>query len=198
MHPVLVGLFGVLGAASVYQAAITTSENAERHHYWQVARAYSDLVSKPLLVVGMKRAAWQPANGDVTVDIDPLVTQVPGGVLADECALPFPSKMFGAVYNAHTLEHLETADDVEAAVNECLRVSDVSFFLAPSPYSITANLFCPSHKLRLWFDETNNRILVRPSNWQTGFGYHSGPSGRSVNQALIAYEPLKVPAIISS
>ncbi|MDD4986056.1 MAG: methyltransferase domain-containing protein [Dehalococcoidales bacterium] len=195
MHGALATLLVVLGSAAAYEGGIQIKENAERHHYWRVARAYSDLAGKPLLVVGMKRHIWQPPDGDVTLDVDPLVTTVPGGVCADERSMPFSDKEFGAVYNPHTLEHLATAEDVETAVNECLRVADVAFFLAPSPYSIAANFFCPSHHLRLWFDNDSNRIVCRPSNWQTGIGFHSGP--RKTGQALWACTPLKVPAIVT-
>lgn len=196
MHLVAKVLLSVLASATAYESGIYISENEERHHYWGVARAYSDLVGKPLLVVGMKRHAWQPSNGDVTVDIDPLVEQIAGGICADERAMPFKNKEFGAVYNAHTLEHLATGDDVELAVNECLRVGDITCFLAPSPYSIVANLFCPSHNLRLWLDNEDGRIVCKPSDWQTGFGFRSGPLGQAIGQAMVAYTPIKVPAVI--
>ncbi len=151
-------------ALATHEAGIQVKENVERHTYYNTARQYCDEVDKPLLVVGIKRHFWQPPNGDITVDIDPKVLNIPGGVLADEREMPFNDKTFGACYNAHTLEHLYTPDDVELAVNECLRVSDKVVFLAPSPYSIIANMLVPGHNLRLWFDPANNRMKVANKN----------------------------------
>ena len=194
MHLAVKILSRALIAASVYEGSIQLKENAERHHYWSLARAYSDLARKPLLVVGMKRHWFQPPNGDITVDIDHEVESIAGGIRADERALPFRDKEFGAVYNAHTLEHLATPEDVELAVNECLRVGDIALFLAPSPYSIIANFFCPSHHLRLWLDNVTNEIVCKPRNFQTGLGFHSGRV--LTGQAMLSYTPIRVPSII--
>lgn len=200
MHPAVIALLGIAGAAGLYEGGHLIKENSERNYYWSVARAYSNLVEKPLLVVGMRRWSWQPPDGDVTVDIDPQVLQVPGGVQSDERIMPFEDKQFGAVFNPHTLEHLASAEDVELAVNECLRVAEVGMFLCPSPYSIIANLFCPGHNLRLWFDNENNRIIVRHNSWRTGLGEHGGGQytgmGSVTGQAIIGYTPLKIPAIV--
>jgi Methyltransferase domain len=185
--------FGILSSAAVYQGGITVRENVERHHYWRVARAFSDLSGKPMLAVGMQRWSWEPPNPEAVVDIDPSVELLDGGTYGDERALPFRDKQFGAVYNAHTLEHLGTAEDVQAAVDECLRVADIACFLAPSPYSITASLFCPAHNLRLWFDSQNNKIVVKKNNWRTWLGPRGG--GQYMGQGLLAYEPLRVPLI---
>jgi len=180
-----------------YEGGMTIRENAERHKYYNQARQYADSVGKPLLVVGMKRFFWQPPNGDITVDIDPEVQNIPGGVWSDEREMPFEDKTFGAVYNAHTLEHLPTVEDVEIAVNECLRIADIGVFLAPSPYSMIANMFCPAHHLRLWFDQTNNRIRVTDNRWRTGIGIQSGDTSHQpptvVEQSLVTGE---VPEII--
>ncbi len=171
-----------------YEGGMAIRENVERHKYYNQARAYADSVGKPLLVVGMKRHFYQPPDGDVTADIDPRVEEIPGGVWADERDLPFSNKEFGAVYNAHTLEHMSSAEDVEKAINECLRVADVGVFLAPSPYSVIANFLCPSHYLRLWFDETNNSIKVTDNRYRTGLGYSSGDTSHppsKISQSLV-------------
>jgi SAM-dependent methyltransferase len=190
---------GLAGAVALYEVGHQIHDNYERSYYWDVARAYSDAVGKPLLVVGMKRWPWQPPDGDVTVDLDPAVLGIPGGVQANELSMPFSDKQFGACYNAHTLEHMASAEDVETAVNECLRVAEIAIFLCPSPYSIVANMFCPSHNLRLWFDNDNNRIIVRPNNWRTEIGWQPGPRNTAIEagQSMVAYEPLKVPLVIS-
>lgn len=181
-----------------YEVATLVRENIERHWWYTWCRQYCDAVGKPLLSVGMQRNSYEPANGDWTLDLDPQVLRLPNGVLADELDMPFPDKMFGAAYNAHTLEHLSSAEDIEQAIAECRRVSDYAVLLAPSPYGIWANLFCPTHKFRLWLDHTNNQIIVKPSEWQTGWGthYEKDTSSRSTNQAMLTYKPLPMPAII--
>lgn len=165
--------------ALAYQVGVTTREIHERHKYWRQARDYADYVGKPLLVVGMKRHAWEPSNGDVTIDLDPAVAQIEGGLVADERQIPFNDKTFGAVYNAHTLEHLATAEDVELAVNECVRVAERAVFLCPDPLNFVSHMLCPSHNLRLWFDQTNNRITVTDNGFRTGLGWSSG--GEAIN-----------------
>jgi hypothetical protein len=167
--------------ALAYQAGITVRQIVERHTYWKQARDYADSVGKPLLCIGMSRLPWHAPNGDTTVDIDPAVEAIPGGVCADERAMPFADEEFGAVFNSHTLEHLATAEDVEFAVNECLRVADKAIFLAPSPYDLLSNLYS-AHHLRLWFDQTNNRIKVTDNRWRTGLGFNAGPK---IAQALV-------------
>ncbi len=185
---------GGVGLIAVYQVTTSIRENAERHWWYDWSRQYCDTVGKPLLSVGLQRWSMFPPDGDYTLDIDPEVLAVPGGVLGDECDMPFPDKMFGVAYNPHTLEHLNTAEDIEKAVSECRRVADYAVLLAPSPYNIYSNLFCPSHNFRRWFDSDRNEIVVRPSEWQTGFGEHY--SSRGTGQAMITFEPLPLPAII--
>ena len=175
-----------------YEGGMALRESVERHTYWRQAREYADSVGKPLLVVGMKRHFWEPDNGDITADIDPVVQEIEGGVWADERELPFEDKAFGAVYNSHTLEHMATVEDIEQAVNENLRVADKAIFLCPSPYGIYGTLFCPAHNFRIWFDQANNRIRVTDNRFRTGFGYqpaagdtnHPPPSTR-ISQAFV-------------
>ena len=193
-------LLGALSAAVVYEGAIQLSEIAERAKYWQLARAYCDAVEKPLLRIGIRRGPFEPPNGDVTLDVDTKVLDIPGGVHGDERAMPFRDKEFGIAFNEHTLEHLHTAEDVELSVNECRRVADYAILLCPSPYSWYASLFNPTHYLRLWFDPANNKIIVRPNNWNTGIGFvHEGDTGsigKTTGQAMIIYDPINIPAII--
>lgn len=161
-----------------YQGTVTVREHIERHVCWKRARCAADTSRKPLLVVGLQRFFWDPPNGDATIDIDPAVASIVGGVVADERNIPFPDSYFGACYNAHTLEHLASAADVQKAVNECTRVADVTYFLGPSPYSIIGNFFCPAHNLRLWFDPAQNRIVVAENRYWTGLGYNMGNIGQ--------------------
>jgi len=165
-----------------YEAGMITRQIGERIRYYKEARAYADTVGKPLLNIGMQRAPWQMPNGDVTVDLDPKVLTIPGGVMTDERDMPFGDKEFAIVVNSHTLEHLPDAQSVEQAVNECLRVADKAIIICPSPYELISNMFCPGHHLRLWFDQTNNRIKVTDNRWKTGLGYNYGPK---ISQAMV-------------
>lgn len=147
-------MWEVIKLLLAYEGCIQISENIERHECWKQAREYSDKVGKPLLVIGMKKIFWQPPNGDITIDIDPCVNDISGGVCADECNIPFADKTFGAVYNAHTLEHLKTPDNAIQAIRECQRVADKVFLLYPNPYSIISNIH-PEHNLRLKLDKSD-------------------------------------------
>jgi len=155
---------GALGAlltlAALYETSIQVKENIERHDYFNSAREYSRSVNKPLLCVGMKTKFWQPPDGDVVVDIDPAVLQIRNGIQADIRKMPFSDKQFGACYVSHVLEHLDSMQDVDMAVRECVRVSDKVVFLCPSPYSLFG-VFAPEHKLRIWFDSGNNQVGVK-------------------------------------
>ena len=179
-------VLGIVGAAVAYQAFFTIKENIERHTHFNAALAFARLVDKPLLVVGLQRRFWEPPNGDVTVDIDPEVLTIEGGVLADVKNMPFTDKRFGAAYVAHILEHMETVLDVETAVNECMRIADRVYFLCPSPYGIISNFFCPSHYLRIWFDQASNTITVADNNYRISWipkwnGQYENP----VKQSLV-------------
>ena len=199
-------VLGVLGGAAVlvvaHEVFIQVSEFNERKRYWEIARAYCDITGKKLLRVGIRRSSLEPPNGDVTIDIDMKVLDIPGGVHGDERVMPFADKEFGVCFNEHTMEHLNTPEDVELAVNECLRVADVAMFLCPSPNSLWSNLFNPTHNLRLWFDNEHNRIIVRKNTWETGLGFvykgDTGGMGGSLqaSQAMIGYTPIKVPAVL--
>ena len=148
----------ILLVVSGYELSLQAREIAERHHYYNIARKYCDEVGKPLLRIGIKRSPLEPPNGDYTLDIDPIVLSLPGGVLGDERSMPFANKQFGVSFNEHTLEHLHNIEDVKAAISECCRVADHAILLAPSPYSIIG-LLHPDHKLRMWF-KNNNKIVV--------------------------------------
>jgi hypothetical protein len=189
----------LLIGALLYEGTIGATELHERFNNWNWARDYCDQVGKPLLRIGMHRGPFEPPNGDYTLDVDPAIEDIPGGVLGDERNMPFCDKQFGVCFNEHTLEHLHDAQSVEMAVNECRRVADYAVLLCPSPYSIYATLFCPSHRLRLWFDNKNNRIVVKPNTWATGFGWvYEGDTGgaRITQQMILNYDEMKLPIII--
>lgn len=170
---------GVVGLGLLaYEGIIALSESAERHSTYRMAREYCDSVNKPLLRIGVRRGITEPPMGDVTIDIDPIIESFPGGVLGDERDMPFEDKEFGACFNEHTLEHLENPEDVELAVNECVRVADLTVLLAPSPYGIYATFFCPTHNLRIWFED--GRIRVAKNKYNTGIGFHAPAIGNGV------------------
>lgn len=156
-----------------YELMLQAREIMERRRRYQQCRAYCDSVDKPLLQIGVRTSPLNPPYADTTLDIDPVVLRVPGGVQGDERDMPFEDKEFGACINSHTLEHLHSAEDVELALNESVRVADMAVFLAPSPYSFIANFLCPNHHLRLYMDQQNNRIVVVPNRFRTGVGINA-------------------------
>lgn len=168
----------ILAGILTYEGLVHVTESAERHSSYRWARNYCDEVGKPLLRIGIRRGIFEPPMGDVTLDIDPEIEKFPGGVLGDERYMPFEDKEFGVCFNEHTLEHLETPEDVELAVNECIRVADVAILLAPSPYGLYANFLCPTHNLRLWFED--GKIRVGKNQFKTGLGVNARAIGNGV------------------
>jgi len=171
---------------AIWEGTSVARENIERSSYYNQMREYADSVGKPLLMIGMPRWAWQPQEADVILDIDPNVESIAGGVQGDILNIPYPDKTFGGCYVAHVLEHMYSTEECEKAINECVRVSDRVAFLCPSPYSLISNLLMPSHHLRLWFDQSNNRIRVTDNRYHTGWGWHSyeaSPAG--IGNAMI-------------
>jgi len=188
-------LMGLGLAAGMYEAAITVHETMERHRAYGWARGYADSVGKPLLRIGVRRSFLEPPNGDVTLDIDPIVASLPGGVIGDVRGIPFAAGEFGVTFCEHVLEHLHTAEDVAAAVAECVRVADYAVFLCPSPYGIWSSFLCPSHRLRLWFDPPGNAMVVRRNILRTGLGTpaptaidDTGRPLRGIGQLLVAHQ----------
>lgn len=148
-----------LGLAA-YEGTLQLQETSERHEYWNLGRNYANQVGKPMLQIGRRIRPWEPPLADVVLDLDERVLDSPEGVIADERAIPFPDHYFGACYNSHTLEHLNSAEDIQQAINECCRVADYAIFLCPSPYGIIS-ILKPEHKFRLLFKENNEIIAKR-------------------------------------
>jgi hypothetical protein len=143
-----------------YEGTIYLQETGGRKEYWYAGRAYCDRVEKPMLQIGKRNKFWEPPNADVVIDIDPAVLEYAGGLVADERDIPFLDRHFGVCYNSHTLEHLNSPEDIQQAVDECCRVADYAVFLCPSPRGIVAGILHPDHKYRLFFEE-GNRIVVK-------------------------------------
>ena len=178
----MVGIRTILGLWAGYEGGIGIRNIIERHTYYNEAKEYCDKIGKPMLRVGMRKWFWEPPDADTTVDINPEVENTPGGICADERNLPFANKEFAVCINQHTLEHLSGIGDVEKAVNECVRVSDITVLLTPSPYSIFTNVFNPNHNLRLYFDQVNNTIRVEENRYNI----------RSIGQAIVVKDSPKI------
>lgn len=137
-----------LGVAG-YQAGIVAAQYGARHRWFLASRDYCRKVGKPLLRIGIRRSPWEPPNGDMTLDIDPIILQVPGGVLGDvRNMVMFRDRQLGVCFIEHVLEHLYTPADVQLAVNEALRVADYVVILFPQADNISAYLD-PTHRLLL-------------------------------------------------
>ena len=76
----LVGIGLVISGILLWEVPIQLHELFERHRLYRKARNYCDRVHKPLLRIGMRRSPLEPPNGDTTLDIEPSVTELPGGV----------------------------------------------------------------------------------------------------------------------
>lgn len=174
--PIIPTPFGDIHLPSIKlpgELGVQIAEFTERHTLWSKARQFCESKGKPLLRIGMRRSFLEPPNGDVTLDFDPAVANIPSGVVGDERDMPFGDKQFGVCFNEHTLEHLHTPADVQKAINECVRVADMAIIITPSPNSQYSNMFCPTHNLRLWLED--NVVKVAFNEYRTGFGFIIGP-----------------------
>jgi hypothetical protein len=162
----------IIGSLIAWETATSIGSIYERHKLYNQAVQESERSGKPILRIGMRRSFIEPPNGDYTLDIDPAVLKLDGGVQGDERDMPFEDKQFSVAFNEHTLEHLYKAEDVQKAVNECVRVADHAYIICPSPNSIISNMFNPTHHLRLWFDQENNTIKVTENRYNTGLGFN--------------------------
>lgn len=151
----------VAGLVGLYEAGVQLPEYQDRHEGFAAARAYCRSVGKKLLRIGVHRGLLEPPNGDITLDLDPSVTDPSKGVvLGDERNMVmFADRQFGVAFNEHTLEHLFTAEDVRRAVTECLRVADYAIFLFPSRNSLVGKV--------LWSPNALGRCFGGP------FGAHN-------------------------
>ena len=148
---------GAIGFA-VREISLQLIELEQRRQLYRQARQYSDLVGKPLLVVGASKFSFNHPQGDVTIDLSPaMVAFAPNGIVADIRDIPFPSGHFGAVHCSHVLEHLDTPEDVVKALSEMHRVADRIFAVVPSKNSILA-WFNPNH--HLWVLPTGDGYIV--------------------------------------
>jgi len=164
MNPLILPLLIVFTNEVVAMSA----QQEERGRKYELAHAYADYVGKPLLVVGGPYGADSfraglnlPAHGwgDVCLDIsaEACADSTPY-VQADVRDIPFPNKYFGAAFCSHVLEHLPTAKDCIAAVNELNRVADIVLVAYPTPDSMIACLI-PDHWL--WLHQEGNTLYIK-------------------------------------
>ena len=142
----------------VKEAAQQIYERRERRDGFTRARAYADLVGKPLLVVGVPKALWNNHPcGDVTIDIESSVKGACSFQIADVRSIPYPDKYFGASFTSHVLEHLLTIEDAKKALRELHRVSDKVFVVSPHKDSLLAWMH-PTH--HLWISEEDGAFKI--------------------------------------
>lgn len=108
------------------------SENLEREHVFEEARATANSMGKPLLNAGC--GALTPIGGypraiyESDVNLDAVPQKVPRFVLASIEEIPYPTKYFGAAFCSHALEHVE---NYELAVLELHRVAYFVYIIVP-------------------------------------------------------------------
>ena len=164
MNPLILPLF-IFG---INEIAAMSSQQEERNQKYELARAYAKHLDKPLLVVGgpygnigFRHAFGLPAHpcGDVCCDLAPSACEdCPRYVQADVRNIPYPDKYFGAAFVSHVLEHLPTAENCIAAVNELNRVADIVLVAYPTPSSMIACLI-PDHYL--WLHQEGNTLYIK-------------------------------------
>lgn len=183
MNPLVLGVL----AYTAHQSALTIGMEVERHDKFRAARRMADSLGKPLLVVGgpygtsgIRKALSLPAHGhgDICVDLDwkscgnPAIGHF---IQADVRELPFEDGEFGAVFNSHILEHLDSCEDAFQAISEMHRVGAGAVFTCVPPKSQLAAAMAPGH--RLWVEETGYgwRIQDRRTGAQMEVVYQNGP-----------------------
>jgi len=151
-----------LGVAT-HQAALTIGLEVERHDKFRAARAMADSLGKPLLVVGGPYGDspirhgfnWAAhGHGDICVDLDWEScgrAEIGHFIQADVRELPFADGEFGAVYNSHVLEHLDSCEGAFQAIAEMHRVGGGAVFTCVPPKSQLVAVMAPGH--RLWVKE---------------------------------------------
>jgi len=154
----------ILLAVVIYEGLQQAREIAERLEAYREAEAYARSRGKPLLIAGMPRSPWthgagKREYGDVVLDINPLVLNIINGVgvRADVRWIPYPDRHFGAAYVSHTLEHLQTKEDVLMALRELNRVADRVFIVSPSKTSILAWIHGEHN---LWIEVRDGEVVI--------------------------------------
>ena len=160
-------IIGVIAGIVVWQLYIWITENQFKNKQCRAALNYCREKGKMLLVAGgpwggrkFRLMLHRPAHipGDVCIDIraSALVGH-PNGIVANVMNLPFRDKTFGAVLASHLLEHLNTIEEAEKALDEMSRVADAVIIVYPYRQSLIAWLL-PDH--HLWIQQKNNQIYI--------------------------------------
>jgi len=123
---------------------------SERSRALREAYSYARRVKKRVLNAG---CGSLPPYGDVNLDITPL--PVPNFVLGNIEDMPFEDKEFGACVASHVLEHV---DDPKRALEECHRVADRVWIIAP-PWWDAGTWLTPTHR---WIIVKSSPLKYRP------------------------------------
>jgi hypothetical protein len=129
----------------------------DRRRIFRQAREYADSVGKSLLVVGTPKLRWTHPCGDVTIDIDPGLTQWCNTEIADIRAIPYADQYFGAAFCSHVLEHMTTVADCCKALDELHRVAEKVFVCLPQKNSILAWINAKHH---LWVKQSDDGYVI--------------------------------------
>ena len=136
----------------------------------------ADYLGRPLLVVGgpfgtsgIRKAIGLPAHrhGDICVDLDAESCGEAHFIQADVRELPFEDGEFGAVFNSHVLEHLDSCEGAYQAISEMHRVGGGAgrVFTCVPPKSQLAAVLAPGH--RLWVRELDGGMGWRIEDRRT-------------------------------
>ena len=171
MYVILSLAGGIILGLTVWQVAVWTGEISQKDNRYKAAVECSKKLGKPLLVAGgpwsnrgIRRKLNMPAHGggDVCLDIDCRAFEGhPRGLVADVTQIPFPDKIFGAVFASHLLEHLPSVYSANKALDELSRVSESVFLVHPSRQSIGAWLHRGHH---LWVWQEGNTVYIKQRN----------------------------------
>ena len=128
-----------------------TDDCIRRQKVLNQAREYCKQTGKKLLNLSCGSTDFGDVNADITQqNVKNFVLYKP------DVPLPFEDKEFGAVYCAHTLEHV---DNPIWLLDELNRVSDKIFVVLPEWYQV--GYFLPTHKW-LPLDQTGTKWIKNP------------------------------------
>ena len=154
---ILLTAIGLIGKDTI----LTIQEYNDRQYYYQIARQVSNILNKPLLVVGEPKMSIHHGYGDITIDISPTKPNV---IKMDVLDIDkyYPYKYFGCVYISHVLEHLPK-EKLYEAIEKLLYVSNCVIALYPKYMKIILGIIHPEHHVDTLFELwrlSKNGILI--------------------------------------
>ena len=151
-----------IAAFAAWEGFIFVKQLNERYLVWDWAKKYREETGKPILLIGLRVNPLHPPNreADTVVDLGPEVLNIPNGVQASVLDLPFQDGQFGCAILEHVAEHMQSVEDVEQAISECVRVADYAFILVPSFWQIVGNRANNQHPVDIWQGD-QGQVVVR-------------------------------------